>query len=93
MPRGFRRRATIPTRPIEKFSSKSINNRQDFENAISCVFEEDIANKSLGRKSRITTSILLDNCAFGKAKRNVSIEEEKKGASERDSYKQQLDVP
>ena len=41
-----------------------INSRKDFEEAVSGVFEKDIANKSLGRKSRITEDILLDNHAF-----------------------------
>ena len=62
-----KRTLTMPTKPVDKLSEQHpIRNRKEFEEAVSCVFEEEIAHKSLGRKSRVNEDILLDNHAFGR---------------------------
>ena len=62
-----KRTLTMPTKPISRLCDQHlIRNRKEFEEAINCVFDEEIANKSLGRKSRLSEDILLDNHAFKK---------------------------
>lgn len=70
----------MPTQAIDKLTDQhQIRNRQEFEEAVSCVFEEEIANKSLGRKSRLNMDIVLDNHAFkssAKSRSNIRKQEE-----------------
>jgi hypothetical protein len=68
---NFQRRFTMPTKAFEKLTEHLITNRKEFEEAVSHVFEKDIANKSLSKKNRINEDILLDNHAFGR-NRNIS---------------------
>jgi hypothetical protein len=71
--KGLKRRFTLPVKVIDKLSPQhQIKSRKDFEDAVHCVFEKEIANKSLGRKSRISEDILLDNHAF--SHKNTSFE-------------------
>ena len=66
--KNFKRRSTLPLKAFDNLTEQhKISSRKDFEEAVSCVFEKDIANKSLGRKSRVTEDILLDNHAFKKS--------------------------
>mmetsp|Transcript_3960 Transcript_3960/g.3316 ORF Transcript_3960/g.3316 Transcript_3960/m.3316 type:complete len:198 (-) Transcript_3960:89-682(-) len=63
--KNFRRRATLPLKAFDTLTDQhQIKTRREFEEAVSCVFEKDIANKSLGRKSRVTNDIILDHHAF-----------------------------
>lgn len=64
---GLKRGSTMPVKAINRLSDQhEIKSRKDFEEAINCVFDKEIANKSLGRKSRLSEDILLDNHAFSR---------------------------
>ena len=59
---NLKRRQTFQEKNIQKLDEKHIiKNREDFEEAVSCDFEEDIASKSLNRNNRINEGIILDN--------------------------------
>lgn len=62
----FQRRFTMPAKVFDKLSEHLITNRKEFEEAVSHIFEKDIANKSLSKKNRVNEDILLDNHAFGR---------------------------
>ena len=63
----------MPTKSIDKLTEQHpIRNRQEFEEAVSWVFEEEIAHKSLGRNSRVNEDILLDNHAFKSSTKSKS---------------------
>ena len=64
--KSFQRRLTMPNKAIEKLTEHLITNRKEFEEAVTHVFEKDIANKSLSKKNRVNEDILLDNHAFGR---------------------------
>lgn len=52
----------------EKPEQHTIKDKEEFEEAVSSVFEDDLAHKSLERKGRVTKDILLDNHAWGSQK-------------------------